>query len=442
MAPDTESARSANNFRVTPWGTQAQTAHMRRLGIALTLLALAANALAGDGVYFWRIRRGDSGERTSLRSPPIRERTHRARSCSSPKSPERTARPSCAERTSPALLAAPSLKRSATVVLRLNRHGGDFATDSAWNAAIIGEFLRAKDALQNAGAAVDEAQLDFDCPVSRLRDYAAFLRDIKPRCHDLRLTVTGMPAWLDSQDLPELLAATDGWTLQVHLTDLPRNPDMLPPLCDTGRARTWAARASALGKPFRIALPTYSYRAHFDASGKFLGVESESGKRPPASASTRIWEPDTRKLAALVNSWRAAPLLANFTGVDWYRLPCDDDRLNLAPAAFAKLLQGEAPAPGKIELRLTRFAGDRLADFAAVNTGELDADLPGKICADFGPLKPLAYDLPGSRRLRESDTELVFAPPATRLRPGESRPLGWFRFEQPATSISLKTVSP
>lgn len=414
---------------------------MRRPRIILALLVLAANASAGDGVYFWRIQRGDSGER-ALAALAGESGAGAARPLLLVAEISRENGKTAVRRTD--IAGSPALRRMnrpATAVVRINRHGGDFAADAAWRTAIIGGISRAKDALQGAGAGVDEVQLDFDCPVSRLRDYAGLISGIRRQIPGLRLTVTGMPAWLGSGDLPELLAATDGWTLQVHLTDLPRNPDTLPPLCDTGRARSWAGRAAALGKPFHIALPTYSYRAHFDDAGKFLGVESESGKRPATSAHTRIWEPDTRQLAALVREWQASPP-KNMAGIDWYRLPCDDDRLNLAPAAFAKLRRGEAPAPGKIDLRFSRSAGDRLADLAAVNTGELDADLPGEIRADFAGGKPLAYDLPGSRRIRESDTELVFAPPAARLRPGESRALGWFRFERPAPNFSPKTVSP
>ncbi len=444
---------------------------MRRALLALTLLA-APHAPAGDGVYYWRMQRGDAGERAlaSLALPGADETEARLLVAEVSREGGRPVVRRTDVADSPSLR---GLRHPVTCVVRVNRHGGDFAADTAWRSAVIDELVCARDALRSAGTRVAEAQLDFDCPSARLRDYAGLLREARERLgREIRLSVTGMPSWLDAKDLTELLAAVDAWTLQVHLTELPGNAELgtrnseqegsaahekqggdlrvpssdfrvsLPPLCDTAKAHRWIARADALGRPFRIALPSYSYRVHFDAAGKFLGVENEQPKRFPGSVMARAWDPDTAAVAGLVRELRAAAP-KHLTGLDWFRIPCDDDRFNLNAAAFAKLRRGEAPSPGKIALRVKRCDDGRTIDLSLSNEGELDADTPARVRADFGAVgRPLAYDLPGSRRVSESDAALVVAPPEARLRPGESRALGWMRFERPATDLSLQTVSP
>jgi hypothetical protein len=405
---------------------------MRRLRIAILILALAANVSAADGVYLWRIQRGDSGERAvaslvndsgadALRPLVLMAEVYRDEG-----------KPVVRRTDAAASPALRKLKRPVTLVLRLNRHDNDFSTDTTWRTVVTAELLRARDALRKAGATVDEAQLDFDCPVSRLRDYGDFLRTIRPELGGLRLTVTGMPSWLSSASLPGLLDATDGWTLQVHLTDLPKNSDRLPPLCDTERARKWMMRASELGKNFRLALPTYAYLAHFNAKGKFAFVESEAGLGRIENGSVKRWSPDFDSLATFVRELHAKPP-AHLDGIDWFRLPCDDDRQNLTPTAFAKLRRGSAPSPGKIVARTVPASDDNhIIDLFLENIGDLDADTPARLVARAP--QPKFNDLRGAIRIEHQKPDtLVVYPAPTRLRSGERRRLGWMRFTDPVT---------
>ena len=397
------------------------------LAAACALLALTARARE-DAVYVWRMQNDEALVRAVKAENGARLLALAAEITPVDGTP-RVRRAASAAVTKTA-------GKTFTPVVRAGRPRGDFAADTAWRTAVENETVRAV-----TTSPEKSVQLDFDCPQAKLAEYAEFISGIKLRHPGIRISITGMPCWLDEPGLKKLLDAADGWTLQVHLTDLPTSAASIPALCDTARARKWMRRAAALEKPFRVALPTYAYLAHFDADGKFAGIEAETPKARPVGHTFTTWTPDYPAIAALVRELAPAPP-TGFEGIDWFRLPVEGDRLNLTAAVFAKLRRGEAPLPGKISLRTVASDEGRLLDLRLENTGELDADIPGALQADFPAGSPSMYDLPGSRRIRESDTQLVFAPPPGRLRPGESRALGWFRLRSADSQFSLQPVSP
>lgn len=408
--------------------------------LALSAAALPASAAAETGVYHWKMRRGEAGESAlaALRDEPDAPRPRLLFAELRRDGAEFRAHHTDAL-ASPALA---QLGRPLTLVIRAGAHGGDFHTDTRWRALLAATTRRALADATAAKLPVEAVQLDFDSPVARLAGYAAVLSSLRAELPaGVALTVTGMPAWLDSTALPELLRTVDAWTLQVHLTHLPKSIDAIPPLCDVARAAAWARRAEALGHPFRIALPTYAYRAHFDADGRFLAVESETARVPAGSARTVVWQPDFTALSGFVRELAAQPP-RHFLGIDWYRLPAEDDRLNLTRAAFATLRRGEAPAPGRAEVRLVRDADAPILDVRLHNSGALDLEIPRELIARFPAGRPLAYDLPGSRRIQETDTTLRFAPPGGSLRPGESVALGWFRFPGAEHPLAITVSQP
>ncbi len=312
-----------------------------------------------------------------------------------------------------------------------------------------------------AGVEPAELHVDYDAPTAGLAAYAAWLRQLRPRLGGVPLTITALPAWLDSPDLPALLATTDGWVLQVHSLVRPRGPDDLPPLTDPARARQWVARAARLSAaqaratgrplPLRVALPTYGYEVGFRPDGALLGLRAEAplflrglpGQRWPPGTRVRALRADAPALSHLVRAWsreRAAGHLAALAGVAWYRLPVATDRLTWRWITLRAVLAGRPVAP-RVVAALTPASHDaRLVDLVAHNDGLADGALPARLVVTApasGPSPVLfaealaGYELapPTARTRRRWVFRRTPAGAAERLAPKARRRVGWLRLQ-------------
>gem|GEM_PF-4487789 len=52
-----------------------------------------------------------------------------------------------------------------------------------------------------------EVQIDYDCPTSKLRDYADLLVRLADQCSDLRFSITALPTWLETDDFAAVAGA-------------------------------------------------------------------------------------------------------------------------------------------------------------------------------------------------------------------------------------------
>ena len=89
---------------------------------------------------------------------------------------------------------------------------------------------------QGKGLTLAGVEIDHDAGNARLPAYRAFLthlRAVLPAT--LPLSITALPAWLDSPELPSLLSTVDSSVLQVHAVSDPRRG-----LFDPDQARKWA----------------------------------------------------------------------------------------------------------------------------------------------------------------------------------------------------------
>lgn len=283
------------------------------------------------------------------------------------------------------------------------------------------------------GRMLAELQVDHDCPASRLTDCALLLAAIRDRIAPVPLVFTALPSWLDAaRGFERLLAAADGFVLQVHSLEPPSGSDAEIALCDPAAARRAVARAARFGRPFRVALPTYSYLLTFDAAGALAAVAAEEPPSPPPpGGSRRVAASDPAAMAELVRGWTAArPRMLG--GVIWYRLPTADDRLNWPTETLAAVREGRVPEH-RFELRVRR-PEPSLAEVEVINRGEAVAEPPAEIELSWAGPPPLAADGldgyrfqptfdPGTASLRRAASGTL-APPA----PGEARTVGWLRF--------------
>jgi len=318
--------------------------------------------------------------------------------------------------------------------LRIGPYPGPFSSDDSAS-RFLSELAAASIAEAKANQlALTELQIDFDCAESKLDGYRIWVEALRQKISPLPLVITALPAWLNQPAFKRLIAAVDGYVLQVHSLERPKSPDAPFKICDPAAAQRAVERAAQLGSPFRVALPTYGYVIAYDRQGHFIGLSAEGPRKSwPEDAQLREVQTNPKEVAELVQGWstnRPAALKA----IIWYRLPISEDTLNLRWPTLAAMMAGRSP---RESLRVeTRRVESGLVEVSLENNGELD--LSSRLAIE------VRWSREGGMRLVAGDGlrgfELVEGGPATvqlqtksqpcRLPAGEKQVIGWLRFNE------------
>lgn len=269
---------------------------------------------------------------------------------------------------------------------------------------------------QQAGLAPSGLEIDHDSASARLAGYSQFLQALRKQLPaDIKLSITALPAWLDSPQLPALLQAVDSSVLQVHAVSDPRQG-----LFDPANAKSWAERWSrASDKPFYLALPAYGVALLPDTGGAPL-VESEvplnhAGERRELLA-------DPQQLADLALQLRQKPP-AHLAGLIWFRLPLPGDRRAWSLTTLKAVAAGETLA-SQWQVQLVEREG--LYDISLANLGNLDQPLPARVQLNARGCD--GADGINGYRAQQTPQHLEFTRQASvRVAAGGQRALGWAR---------------
>jgi len=273
---------------------------------------------------------------------------------------------------------------------------------------------------------VSSLQVDFDCPERLLAAYAHALDSLRVELPGIPLTITTLPSWLDARDFDRLIAATDGWTLQLHATSRPKlGRDNQ--LFSADQAETWTNRAMRFGRPFRVALPTYAYLACFGRRGEYLGMHAEQAGFPVGTLRTVPLPADPAEIVAylrLLDDGRYGQV----TGVDWFRLPLPGDRQNWTMRGFGEVLAGRTLATAP-EVNVTQNGG--LYDFSVRNTTDQPLVLPS-VHAKWLQGHIVGVDATYAWRTEIRSKAIRFASHefTELIAPGEQRVVGWLRLSE------------
>ncbi|ATE74892.1 DUF3142 domain-containing protein [Pseudomonas frederiksbergensis] len=269
---------------------------------------------------------------------------------------------------------------------------------------------------QGQGLILSGVEIDHDAGNARLpayREFLTHLRGVLPA--SLPLSITALPAWLDSSELPALLATVDSCVLQVHAVSDPRRG-----LFDPDQARQWArAWSRNTSKPFYLALPAYGV-ALLPGAGGAPVVESEvpieqGGERRELLA-------DPQQLSKLGAELRADPP-AHLAGLIWFRLPLANDRRAWSLTTLIAVARGDT-LDSRMGLKLS--AQDGLYDISLSNQGNLDSVWPERLTLAVQGCE--GADALAGYALQQRPDLLTF----TRLRDGRipaggQRAIGWAR---------------
>jgi hypothetical protein len=268
---------------------------------------------------------------------------------------------------------------------------------------------------QGQGLNLSGVEIDHDAGNARLpayREFLTHLRAVLPA--SIPLSITALPAWLDSPELPALLSTVDSSVLQVHAVSDPRLG-----LFDPDQARQWTRSWSRItSKPFYLALPAYGV-ALLPGGGAPV-VESEvtlerGGKRRELLA-------DPQQLSRLGSELRNDPP-AHLAGLIWFRLPLVSDRRAWSLTTLSAVARGDA-LDSRLALKLS--VQNDLYDISLSNQGNLDSAWPERLTLAVQGCD--GADALAGYALQQRPDLLTF----TRLRDGRipaggQRAIGWAR---------------
>lgn len=316
------------------------------------------------------------------------------------------------------------------IALRIGPYPADISEQTAFIRDLAAALVKSARA---AGVTPCELQLDFDCPDARLRAYARTLAAVRSGLDTTPLVVTALPSWLGRAGWRDVARACDAFVLQVHSVTEPGGGAPLR-LCDPASARQWAQAASRVGRPFRIALPTYGYVAGFAENGRLVGLRADgSSAALPDAHRIELALADPLSMAALAREWHVhrPPQLE---GLAWYRLPLPSDRLAWTWPTLRKAIDG-SPMRRLVETSATPSEVGA-THIAVHNRGDVDVSV-----ADIGPVR-VAWSrgaasgvdgLNGFRPRRLPESNVEFGPPIhahlTLLKAGETMTVGWMRID-------------
>jgi Protein of unknown function (DUF3142) len=281
--------------------------------------------------------------------------------------------------------------------------------DEAALARLAADTFRADTArATHDGARVIGMQLDLDVPTRLLPRYARVLRLVRTQLPaGTQLSVTGLPTWMESNALADVLAATDFWVPQCYGATIPTRLEEIAPITTPASVARSVARARELHHPFYAGLAAYGYALLYTQNGAAIDlrgnidpariaadpsfelierraltddIKTASASVDPAASPAPCWRyvfrarrdavtvglsvrtgdklmlevPSAELLRACARAARAqaGPQLL---GLCIFRLPAADDQTNLTLAQIAAALSDVAP-PAALDLRLERAA--------------------------------------------------------------------------------------
>ncbi|WP_374336883.1 DUF3142 domain-containing protein [Leeia sp.] len=282
---------------------------------------------------------------------------------------------------------------------------------------------------QSLGIPLAGLEIDHDCGENSLPAYTRFLQTLRQQLKGkLPLSITMLPAWLDSAQLGHIIAASDQRVLQVHAVQNPRKGLFHPQ-----QAEDWIRRLSrSTDQPFRVALPSYGSMVSFDDWGNLVGIESEARTGVTGAQRQELIVPPAQ-VAALLQRLRQDPP-KGLSGFVWFRLPTREDQRAWQLSTLQAVIHNQPLLP-RIRVGLTARDRAGLHDVTLINDGNVDAPLPAMLEA---PYTCGTGDGIGPYRAQEGVNGLLLQrQQAGLLRPGQRLNIGWLRCSAPPSSLII-----
>ncbi|MEQ1764385.1 MAG: DUF3142 domain-containing protein [Pyrinomonadaceae bacterium] len=263
----------------------------------------------------------------------------------------------------------------------------------------------AADVERFGSANIKGIQLDLDYPTRLLPQYERTVVELRTKLPPgTKLSITGLPTWMNSVEIKPLLAAVDFWTPQLYGAEIPIHIGQPIPISSAREIRRATIAAREMGKPFMAGLAAYGYAIQYDKSGDLVELrgdldlasvaESESfeivsqeelgsgagnsrkifrAKRDTVldglvfrAGESLVFDSPTmeslREAGRIVRSEAGHELL----GICVFRLPTESDSTNLRLREIVDALR-DRPATNGFEIKAS--LGDGGVEISAMNSG-------------------------------------------------------------------------
>ncbi len=128
----------------------------------------------------------------------------------------------------------------------------------------------------NDRATVVGLQLDFDVPTRLLARYGKLIRVLRQQLKsNAQVSITGLPTWMGSSDLAQVLGEVSYWIPQCYGAMIPPRLDVLAPIASPSAVAEWVKRAAKLKHPFYAGLAAYGYAIHYSRDGQLIEVRGD-----------------------------------------------------------------------------------------------------------------------------------------------------------------------
>jgi hypothetical protein len=169
--------------------------------------------------------------------------------------------------------------------------------------AISEAFAADLERAQAGRATVAGLQVDIDVPTRLLPRYARTLRALHARLKpEVLFSITGLPTWMDSAALNNVLDQVDFWIPQCYGAEIPERRDQSTPISSPQIVARAVARARALNRPFYAGLAAYSYALLYSNSGVLITLRGDMNSLRVAT-DTNLDLIEQRAFAG-TNEWR------------------------------------------------------------------------------------------------------------------------------------------
>jgi Protein of unknown function (DUF3142) len=141
---------------------------------------------------------------------------------------------------------------------------------------IADSFREDSERARHDSADVEGLQLDIDFPTRLLPRFQQTLIAIRPQLQPgTELSITGLPTWMDSPALDDVLHHVDFWVPQFYGGEIPARSDQLIPISSPESITYFVNKARQIDKPYYAGLAAYSVALLYSASGSLISLRGD-----------------------------------------------------------------------------------------------------------------------------------------------------------------------